>query len=85
VNPDLVVRDGEDKPFTVRYDAVNVMLLNEFLKAHDQIEEYASIIAQQEEEIRVLRKIVRERAARLRKVSEQVDVRASPARLAAND
>ena len=32
VNPDLVVRDKEGKPYTVRYDQVNAMLLNEFLK-----------------------------------------------------
>ena len=34
VNPDLVVRDKDGKPYTVRYDAVNAMLLNEFLKEH---------------------------------------------------
>ena len=34
VNPDLVVRDAEGKVYTVRYDAVNAMLLNEFLKEH---------------------------------------------------
>ena len=34
VNPDLVARDAEGKPFTVRYDEVNAMLLNEFLKEH---------------------------------------------------
>jgi hypothetical protein len=33
VNPDLVARDDEGKPYTVRYEAVNAMLLNEFLKA----------------------------------------------------
>ncbi len=39
VNPDLVVRDKEGKPYTVRYDQVNAMLLNEFLKEHRQSEE----------------------------------------------
>ena len=34
VNPDLVVRDADGKPYTVRYEAVNAMLLNEFLKEH---------------------------------------------------
>ena len=34
MNPDLVVRDKEGKPYTVRYEAVNAMLLNEFLKEH---------------------------------------------------
>jgi hypothetical protein len=37
VNPDLVVRDSDGKPYTVRYDAVNAMLLNEFLKAHRKV------------------------------------------------
>jgi Chaperone of endosialidase len=39
VNPDLVVRDKEGKPYTVRYEAVNAMLLNEFLKEHRKVEE----------------------------------------------
>src|SRR5882724_4865841 len=39
VNPDLVARDAQGKPYTVRYEAVNAMLLNEFLKAHRKIEE----------------------------------------------
>ncbi|PYK98075.1 MAG: hypothetical protein DME32_14840, partial [Verrucomicrobia bacterium] len=37
VNPDLVVRDDEGKVITVRYEAVNAMLLNEFLKEHRQV------------------------------------------------
>jgi TfoX/Sxy family transcriptional regulator of competence genes len=39
VNPALVLPDKEGKPYTVRYDAVNVMLLNEFLKEHRKIEQ----------------------------------------------
>jgi hypothetical protein len=39
VNPDLVVRDKEGKPFSVRYDQVNAMLLNEFLKEHRKVQE----------------------------------------------
>ena len=39
VNPDLVARDDEGKPYTVRYEAVNAMLLNEFLKEHRKVEE----------------------------------------------
>jgi hypothetical protein len=38
VNPDLVVRDADGKVYTVRYEAVNAMLLNEFLKARRQID-----------------------------------------------
>ena len=39
VNPDLVVRDNEGLPYSVRYDAVNAMLLNEFLKEHRRVEQ----------------------------------------------
>ncbi|MBO0696084.1 MAG: tail fiber domain-containing protein, partial [Verrucomicrobia bacterium] len=46
VNPDLVVRDPDGKPYTVRYDAVNAMLLNEFLKEHRKVENLQSILAQ---------------------------------------
>jgi hypothetical protein len=39
VNPDLVARDRDGRPFTVRYDAVNTMLLNECLKEHCKVEQ----------------------------------------------
>ena len=48
VNPDLVARDEQGKPYTVRYEAVNAMLLNEFLKEHGKVEEQARINQQQE-------------------------------------
>jgi hypothetical protein len=46
VNPDLVVRDKEGKPYSVRYDQVNAMLLNEFLKEHGRLEEQQRTIAE---------------------------------------
>jgi hypothetical protein len=46
VNPALVLPDKEGKPYTVRYDAVNAMLLNEFLKEHRKNEEQEATIAQ---------------------------------------
>jgi len=67
VNPDLVMRDKEGKPFTVRYDAVNAMLLNEFLKAHRKIEKHGATIVRQQEQIDAL-------AAGLQKVSTQLEV-----------
>jgi hypothetical protein len=48
VNPDLIVRDAEGKAFTVRYEAVNAMLLNEFLKEHRTVQELKSIVAKQQ-------------------------------------
>ena len=46
VNPDLVVRDEDGKAYTVRYEAVNAMLLNEFLKEHRKVEEQQATITQ---------------------------------------
>jgi len=46
VNPDLVARDEQGKPYTVRYEAVNAMLLNEFLKEHRKVEEQEATISQ---------------------------------------
>jgi hypothetical protein len=48
VNPDLVVRDGKGEIYTVRYDAVNAMLLNEFLKEHKKVEELQTTLARQQ-------------------------------------
>jgi len=45
-NPALVVRDEVGKPYSVRYDAVNAMLLNEFLKEHRKVQEQEATIAQ---------------------------------------
>jgi trimeric autotransporter adhesin len=48
VNPDLVIRDKEGKPYSVRYDQVNAMLLNEFLKEHRKVQELEATVAQQQ-------------------------------------
>ena len=47
VNPDLVIYDSDGKPYTVRYDAVNAMLLNEFLKEHKAFVELQRKLEQQ--------------------------------------
>jgi hypothetical protein len=52
VNPDLVVRDEEGKPYSVRYEAVNAMLLNEFLKEHRKVEQQERKIQEQECNVR---------------------------------
>src|SRR5262245_11322036 len=56
VNPDLVVRDADGEPFTVRYDAVNAMLLNEFLKEHKKVEEQQASIADLKSTVALQRK-----------------------------
>src|SRR5262249_55618551 len=67
VNPDLVVRDKERKPYSVRYEAVNAMLLNEFLKEHKKVEQLESTITS-------LAATVKEQAAQIQKVSAQLEL-----------
>ena len=66
VNSDLVVRDKEGQANSVRYEAVNAMLLNEFLKEHRKVQELAANAAQQEKRIEAL-------TAGLEKVSAQLE------------
>ena len=65
VNPDLVARYADGKPYTVRYEAVNAMLLNEFLKEHRTVEEQNRRIQEQETTISQLKKGMDAIAARL--------------------
>src|SRR2546430_17643072 len=55
IDPDLVARDGEGKPYTVRYEAVNAMLLNEFLKEHKAFVEEQCKVTEQEATIKQLK------------------------------
>jgi Chaperone of endosialidase len=74
VNPDLVSRDRDGKPYTVRYEAVNAMLLNEFLKEHRKNEEQGATIAEQQKEIQALAATVKEQTSQIQKVSVQVEL-----------
>jgi hypothetical protein len=71
VNPDLVARDRDGKAFTARYDAVNAMLLNEFLKEHCKVEQltkdFESQLVEQQKQIEAL-------TAGLQKVSDQLEL-----------
>jgi len=67
VNPDLVVRDKEGKPYSVRYDQINAMLLNEFLKEHRKNEKQEATIARLQKQIEAL-------TAGLQKVSAQIEM-----------
>jgi hypothetical protein len=82
VNRDLVVRDKDGKPYTVRYDQVNAMLLNEFLKEHRKVEQqrkdFEAALAQQQKQIDAL-------TAGLTKVSAQLELRQSAPRTVLND
>jgi hypothetical protein len=74
VNPDLIVRDKNGDIYTVRYDAVNVMLLNEFLKEHGNVEQQARKLQEQGATIARLQKQVEALTAGLQKVSAQLEL-----------
>jgi hypothetical protein len=75
VNPDLVVRDKEEKPYSVRYDQVNAMLLNEFLKEHKSFIEEQHKVEKLEASVASLLATVKEQAAQIQKVSAQIEMR----------
>jgi len=100
VNPDLVARDDQGKVNTVRYEAVNAMLLNEFLKEHrraeeqrkhfesklaDQQKEFETKVAQQQKEIEVLTASLKEQASQIQKVSAQLKLNKSAPQVVANN
>ena len=74
VNPDLVVRDDKGEIYTVRYDAVNAMLLNEFLKEHCTVQEQKATIAQLEKGMKTVIARLEEQASQIQKVSARIEV-----------
>jgi trimeric autotransporter adhesin len=74
VNPDLVARDAEGKVYTVRYEAVNAMLLNEFLKEHKAFVEAQHKVEKLETTVATLVVTVKEQASQIQKVSAQLEV-----------
>jgi len=99
VNPALVVRDKEGKPYSVRYDQVNAMLLNEFLKEHRKVDaqqskiekqeatiaDLKSTVAQQQKGMEALVAQVKEQATQIQKVNAQLEMnRPAPQQVAVN-
>jgi hypothetical protein len=84
VDPDLVVRDGEGQLLTVRYDAVNVMLLNEFQKEHKKVQEQGATIVELKKEIGTLTAQLKEQAAQIQKVSAQLEASKPAPKVVAN-
>ena len=82
VSPDLVARDEQGKPYTVRYEAVNAMLLNEFLKEHRKVERLEGAIAQQQKAIETLTASLNEQATQIQKVIAQQQMKEWAPRLA---
>jgi len=96
VDPELVARDAQGKPYTVRYEAVNAMLLNEFLKAHRRIEEQHCRAKEQEATIAQLKQDFQFKLAEqqnqikalttgLEKVSAQLELNKPAPQIVVND
>ena len=92
VNPDLVVRDENGEVYSVRYEAVNAMLLNEFLKEHRRVQEQEatitqlkSTVAQQQKGMKLLAASLKEQASQIQKVSAQLELRKAAQQMANND
>jgi hypothetical protein len=85
VNPDLVVRDEDGKVSTVRYEAVNAMLLNEFLKEHRKVEEQQGTIAQLKTAAARQQKQIEALAATVQKVSNQLELNKAAQQVVANN
>jgi hypothetical protein len=85
VDPDLVARDQEGKPYTVRYEAVNAMLLNEFLKEHRKVESLEKAIAEQQKDSAAMRAILKEQAAQIQKVSHKLEAQQPAPRVVADN
>ena len=73
VDPDLVVRDRKGDIYTVRYDAVNAMLLNEFLKEHRKVEEQEKTIAELKSGMTALAATVKEQASQIQNMSAELE------------
>ena len=81
VNPDLIVRDDKGEIYTVRYEAVNAMLLNEFLKEHRRvteqnrkIHEHESTITQLRKEMHTVVARLKEQDSKIQKVSDRLEL-----------
>jgi hypothetical protein len=89
VNPDLVVHDKDGQIYTVRYDAVNAMLLNEFLKEHRKVEALQASFAQQQKDFQATvaqqRRQIEALTAGLQKVSAQVEMSRPAPQMAVNN
>jgi Chaperone of endosialidase len=74
ISPDLVTRGGDGQVNSVRYDAVNAMLLNEFLKQHKNVQELKATLVQQQKEVAALIAQIKEQDAKIQRVSDQLEM-----------
>jgi Chaperone of endosialidase len=85
VNPDLVVRDAEGKVNTVRYEAVNAMLLNEFPKEHRKVEEQEATINRLQKGMEGMIARLEKQNSKIQNVSDQLELRKAAPQVVVND
>ena len=89
INPDLVTHDAKGELYTVRYEAVNAMLLNEFLKEHRKVEGLQASFTQQQKDFQATaarqQKQIEALTAGLQKVSAQVEMSKPASQMVANN
>jgi peptidoglycan hydrolase CwlO-like protein len=85
VNPDLVAHDADGKAYTVRYEAVNAMLLNEFLKEHRKGQEQDATISQLQTELAQQQREIKALSVQIQKVSAQIELSKSGPQTVLND
>jgi hypothetical protein len=85
VNPDLVLRNKKGEITTVRYEQINAMLLNEFLKEHKKVQNLETTVAQQQKGMEVLTAQLKQQAAQIQKVSAQLELRKPAPRTVLNN
>jgi hypothetical protein len=85
VHPDLIVRDEKGEPYSVRYEAVNAMLLNEFLKEHRKVEQQEATIAQLRKEMTAVNSRLKEHEAQIQKVGARLEANRPAPQVADNE
>ena len=82
VNPGLVLHDKEGRPYSVRYDQVNAMVLNEFLKEHQRVQELeASLAAQRKDFKAAIAELKKETDLKIQKATAQIELNKTPSRM----
>lgn len=84
IDPDLVAKDEQGKPYTVRYEAVNAMLLNEFLKEHRKVEDQEKKAHELEAKVERLERALEKQGAQLQRVSDSLEKRGPMSKLVSN-
>jgi trimeric autotransporter adhesin len=77
VDPHLVVYNSEGRPETLRFDSINAMLLNEFLKEHREVAQLKSIVAEQRTDMEAMAAQLKEQSAQIQKVNRQLELNKS--------